>query len=126
MGYRALADLVVVLHFAFVLFTVLGGLFVFRWRWFPWIHLPAAMWGGFVEVTGRVCPLTVLENWLRRAGGGTGYERDFIERYVVPIVYPPGLTREIQLALGAIVVVVNGAIYFTALRHMARIERAGR
>ena len=116
MGYRALADLVVVLHFAFVLFTVLGGLFVFRWRWFPWIHLPAAMWGGFVEVTGRVCPLTVLENWLRRAGGGTGYERDFIERYVVPIVYPPGLTREIQLALGAIVVVVNGAIARPSVR----------
>ncbi|MDO8631537.1 MAG: DUF2784 domain-containing protein [Phycisphaerales bacterium] len=123
MGYRLLADLVVILHLAFLLFTVLGGLLVFRWRCFPWIHLPAAIWGGFVEVTGRVCPLTVLENWLRRAGGGSGYERDFIDRYVVPIVYPPGLTREIQLALGAFLVMVNGAIYVIAWRCRTRVER---
>ena len=116
MGYRLLADLVVVAHFSFILFTLLGGLFVFRWRWCPWIHLPAAIWGGFVEVTGRVCPLTVVENWLRRSGGGSGYEGDFIERYLVPIVYPPGLTRETQLFLAAILVIVNGAIYVTAWR----------
>ena len=122
MGYRLLADLVVILHLAFLLFTVLGGLVVLRWRWFPWIHLPAAIWGGFVEVTGRVCPLTVLENWLRLAGGGPGYERDFIERYVVPIVYPPGLTREIQLALGALLIVVNGAIYMIAWRCRTKVE----
>jgi Protein of Unknown function (DUF2784) len=122
MGYRLLADLVVILHLAFLLFTVLGGLVVLRWRWFPWIHLPAAIWGGFVEVTGRVCPLTVLENWLRRAGGGSGYERDFIDRYVVPIVYPPGLTREIQLALGVLLVVVNGAIYMIAWRCRTKVE----
>ena len=123
MGYWLLADLVVILHLAFLLFTVLGGLLVFRWRWFPWVHLPAAIWGGFVEVTGRVCPLTVLENWLRLAGGGSGYERDFIDRYVVPIVYPPGLTREIQLALGALLVMVNGAIYIMAWRCRTRVER---
>lgn len=120
MGYRLLADFVVILHFGFLLFTVLGGLFVFRWRWFPWIHLPAAIWGGFVEMTGRLCPLTVLENWLRRTGGGSGYERDFIDRYVVPIVYPPGLTREIQVVLGALLVLVNGAIYVMAWRSHRR------
>jgi hypothetical protein len=122
MGYRLLADFVVMLHFGFLLFTVLGGLFVFRWRWFPWIHLPAAVWGGFVEMTGRLCPLTVLENWLRRMGGGSGYERDFIDRYIVPIVYPPGLTREIQVVLGALLVVVNGAIYVTAWRSRRKAE----
>lgn len=120
MGYRLLADFVVILHFGFLLFTVLGGLFVFRWRWFPWIHLPAAIWGGFVEMTGRLCPLTVLENWLRRTGGGSGYERDFIDRYVVPIVYPPGLTREIQVVLGALLVLVNSAIYVMAWRSRRR------
>ena len=126
MGYRLLADLIVILHLAFLLFTVLGGLLVFRWRWFPWIHLPTAIWGGFVEVTGRVCPLTVLENWLRRAGGGYGYERDFIDRYVVPIVYPSGLTREIQLVLAALLVMVNGAIYMMVWRYRRRVEQRGR
>ena len=123
MGYRLLADLVVVLHLAFLLFTVLGGLLVFRWRWFPWLHLPAATWGMFVELSGRVCPLTDLENWLRQAGGGIGDERDFIDRYLMPILYPPGLTRGMQLALGACVLVVNVMIYTTVWRR--RTRRAG-
>ena len=101
MAYRVLADLVVTLHLAFVLFTVLGGLLALRWRWVPWLHLPASAWGGFVEVTGRVCPLTPLENRLRGAAGGSAYEGDFIEHYLVPIVYPPSLTPQIQLALAA-------------------------
>jgi len=111
MSYGLLADLVVTLHLAFVLFTVLGGLLALRWRWIPWLHLPAAAWGGFVEVTGRICPLTPLENWLRNAAGGSTYEGDFIDHYLVPIIYPPTLTRGIQLALGALLVVVNAAIY---------------
>src|SRR5512135_1510455 len=98
MWYRALADLVVTLHLAFVVFTALGGLLALRWRWIPWLHLPAAAWGGFVEATGRVCPLTPLENWLRGAAGGPVYAGDFVEHYLLPIVYPPRLTREIQLA----------------------------
>ena len=126
MGYRLLADLVVILHLGFLLFTVLGGLLVFRWRWFPWIHLPTAIWGGFVEVTGRVCPLTVLENWLRRAGGGYGYERDLIDRCVVPVVSPSRLTREIQLCLAALLVMVNGAIYMMVSRYRRRVEQRGR
>ena len=111
MSYGLLADLVVTLHLAFVLFTVLGGLLAFRWRWVPWLHVPAAAWGGFVEVTGRICPLTPLENWLRNAAEGSRYEGDFIDHYLVPIIYPPTLTRGIQLALGGLLVVVNAAIY---------------
>lgn len=120
MGYGLLADLVVTLHLAFVVFTVLGGVLVLRWRWVSWLHLPAAIWGGFVEVTGRVCPLTPLENWLRGAGGDSAYKGDFIEHYLIPIVYPPSLTREVQLALGALLVVVNGAIYMTVWRRRTR------
>jgi hypothetical protein len=114
--YGSLADLVVVLHLTFVVFTLLGGLLTLRWRWIALIHLPAAAWGGFVEVTGRICPLTPLEQRLRRAAGGSGYEGDFIERYLMPIIYPPSLTREIQLALGALLVLVNVSVYAVVWR----------
>jgi len=120
MSYGLLADLVVTLHLAFVLFTVLGGLLALRWRWIPWLHLPAAAWGGFVELTGRICPLTPLENWLRNAAGGPAYEGDFIEHYLVPIVYPPSLTRDIQLALGGLLLILNGAIYTIVWRRRTR------
>ena len=123
MAYRLLADLVVVLHLAFVLFTVLGGLLAHRWRWVPWVHVPASAWGAFVEITGRVCPLTPLENRLRGAAGGFAYEGDFIEHYLAPIVYPSGLTREIQLALATLLVIVNGAIYTTLWRRRTRVGR---
>jgi hypothetical protein len=109
--YRLLADLVVILHFLFILFVVFGGLLALRWRWLPWIHLPAAAWGGFVELTGRICPLTPLENQLRRAAGNAAYEGDFIEHYLLPVIYPAGLTREIQIALAAMVVLINVVIY---------------
>jgi hypothetical protein len=110
-SHRLLADLVVSIHFAFVLFVLLGGLLAFRWRWVPCLHLPAAVWGVFVELTGRICPLTPLENWLRGAAGQAGYQGDFVEHYVMPALYPEGLTRNIQLVLAAVVVVVNVAIY---------------
>lgn len=116
MIYRLLADLVVTLHFLFIVFVALGGLLALRWRWFPWLHLPAAAWGGFVEVSGRICPLTPLENRLRRAAGGSGYESDFIEHYLFPMIYPAGLTREIQMALAAILVVLNVVIYAVVWR----------
>jgi len=122
MWYRALADLVVTLHLAFVVFTALGGLLALRWRWVPWLHLPAAAWGGFVEVTGRVCPLTPLENWLRGAAGGSVYAGDFVQHYLMPIVYPPTLTREIQLALAAALVVVNILVYAVVWERRARVE----
>lgn len=123
MAYQVLADLVVVLHLAFILFTAFGGLLALRWRWFPWVHLPAAAWGGFVELTGRVCPLTPLENWLRHAAGESTYEGDFIARIVGAIVYPPRLTREFQLALAAVLVVINCVVYLVVWRRRARATR---
>ena len=123
MRYRALADLVVTLHLAFVIFTALGGLLALRWRWVPWVHLPAAAWGGFVEVTGRVCPLTPLENWLRGAAGGSAYEGDFVQHYLMPIVYPPGLNQEIQFALAVVLVIVNIGVYAVVWQRRASVAK---
>jgi len=101
MVYRTLADLVVLVHVAFIVFVLFGGVLALRWRWVPLAHLPAAAWGAAVEFSGWLCPLTPLENALRRAGGGRGYSVDFIERFMVPLVYPAELTRGLQLQLGA-------------------------
>lgn len=111
MLYRIVADLVVILHLAFVVFVLVGGLLVLRWRRLAWLHLPAAVWGAAVEFGGWICPLTPLESSLRMQGGESGYSSDFIEHYVLPLLYPSGLTREVQVALGAVVLVVNLAIY---------------
>ena len=105
------ADLVALTHFAFVLFVVLGGLLVLRWRRVAWVHLPCAVWGALIEFTGCICPLTPLENWLRRRAGGADYSGGFIEHYVMPILYPVGLTRSIQIGLGIAVIVINVALY---------------
>lgn len=112
MLYRLLADLTVVAHLAFVAFVVGGGLLARRRRWVAIPHLLAAAWGVYVEVTpGMVCPLTPLENAFARRAGEAGYEGSFIEHYVVAILYPEGLTREIQWALAVLVVVVNAVVY---------------
>lgn len=111
MPYRFLADLVLGLHFLFVLFVVLGGLLLVRWPRLVWIHLPAAVWGAVIELGGWVCPLTPLENMLRARAGEAGYEGGFIEHYILPVLYPGNLTRGIQLALAAVVIVVNLGIY---------------
>lgn len=111
MLYRILADLVVLAHLGFIGFVVFGGLLALRWRWMPWLHLPAVTWGIFIELTGRICPLTPLENALRRAGGLAEYSQSFIERYVVPVVYPAELTRELQLTMGLALIGLNALIY---------------
>lgn len=111
MGYRAAADLVVLVHVAFVAFVVLGGVLVFRWPRARWVHLPAALWGVLIEWTGGVCPLTPLEIALRRRGGEAGYAGGFVEHYVLPVLYPNELTRPVQVALGAGVVLANVVIY---------------
>jgi hypothetical protein len=111
MVYNLLADLVVLVHFLFVLFSLLGALLVIRWRKIMWLHLPAALWAAGVEFSGKICPLTPLENWLRVRGGGAGYAGDFIGQYLLWLVYPSGLTRRVQIILGAIVVAVNIGIY---------------
>ncbi len=122
MLYRALADLVALTHLAFIIFALLGGLLALRWRWVPWVHLPAAVWGAAVEFFGWFCPLTPLENSLRRASGAAGYSGGFIERYLMPILYPAELTREFQLFLACVLVVVNLAVYL-AVRRRLRNER---
>lgn len=111
MPYRLLADLVVVAHLLFVLFVVAGGLLVLRWPRLAWLHVPAAIWGALIEFAGWICPLTPLENRLRRLGGEVGYEGGFVEEYLLAILYPSGLTRTHQLVLGALVLVLNLVIY---------------
>jgi len=111
MVYRLAADVVLVVHLVFVVFVVGGGLLVFRWPRMAWLHLPAAGWGASVELGGLICPLTALESSLRIAAGDAGYQGGFVERYLLPVLYPPGLTQETQLLLGGLVVAVNGVVY---------------
>ena len=109
--YRTLADIVLVVHGAFVAFVVLGGLLVLRWPRLAWVHIPAAVWGALIEFAGWICPLTPLENWLRMRAGEAGYSEGFVEHYILPVLYPAGLTRNTQFVLGALVLVVNAAVY---------------
>jgi len=111
MFFRLAADAVLLLHLAFVAFVVLGAALAMRWRWVIGVHLPAAAWGFFVEVTGRICPLTYAENALRAKAGQSGYEESFIEHYLLPVIYPAGLTREIQFGLAGAVVAINIVLY---------------
>ncbi|MFQ5848534.1 MAG: DUF2784 domain-containing protein [Candidatus Methylomirabilales bacterium] len=120
MLYGVLADVVVVAHLAFVLFAVLGGFLVLRWKRCMWIHLPAVLWAALIEFSGWVCPLTPLENWLRERAGMMGYRSGFVEHYILPVLYPPLLTYHAQIALGLFVLGVNLAIYGWVLRHPAR------
>lgn len=123
MIYRLLADGVLVLHGLFIAFVVVGGFLVLRWPWLVWAHLPCAVWGALIEFAGWICPLTPLEVSLRRAGGEAGYAGGFIERYLVPLIYPGELTRELQIGLGAAVVLLNVVAYGLVLR--ARRRAAG-
>ena len=111
-----LADLVLVVHLAFVLFVIIGGLLVIRRPKLAWLHLPAAVWGSWIEFSGRICPLTPLENHFRKLGGQAGYEGGFIEHYVTAIIYPQGLTRAVQIVLGLVVVGINVLAYSVILR----------
>lgn len=105
------ADAVVVVHLLFILFVVLGGLLVWRWREVVWLHVPAALWGVLVELMRWPCPLTPLEHSLRAAAGQAGYSGGFVEHYLLPIIYPAGLTPQIQIGLGLFVLLLNGLIY---------------
>lgn len=111
MGYRLLADLTVVAHTAFVLFVVGGALLVAKWPRLLPVHLVCVVWGAYTEFTGTVCPLTPLENHFRRLAGESGYAGGFIEHYVIPVIYPAGLTPGLQLALGVLAVAVNVVAY---------------
>ena len=120
MIFRFLADATVVLHLGFVLFVVLGGLIVARWRHVAWLHLPAAGWGAWIEFAGWVCPLTPIENWLREQGGGTAYSSSFIEHYLLPVLYPESLFRELQWVLGGAVLLINAVVYILVFRRDIR------
>lgn len=123
MAARIAADAVLVLHLAFILFALLGAALAFVWRWMPWLHLPAAAWAVFVEATGRICPLTALEDRFRIAAGETGQGSSFVERMLLDVIYPDGLTREVQWVLAAIVLAVNALIY-GVLVGGARVRRS--
>jgi len=115
-----LADLVVVVHLAFVAFAVGGGLAVARRPRLAWLHLPALAWAAAVMAFGWTCPLTPLEKRLRALAGETPYEGGFVQRYLEPVLYPPGLTRSHQVTLAAALVALNGALYARALRRRRR------
>ena len=118
MRYVLFADLVLVLHATFILFVVFGGLLVFWRRSLIWLHIPAALWGILIELQGWVCPLTYLENDLRAAAGSSGYTGGFINHYLVPLIYPSGLTLEMQVMLGLAVLFVNVVIYILVWRNL--------
>ena len=126
MAYRFLADLLVALHLAFALFVVLGGVIVLWRRRLAFLHLPVAIWGVFIELSGWVCPLTPLEVRLRILGGQAGYRGGFVEHYLLPVLYPSGLTREQQVGLGLLVCVLNLGVYGLVIWRMRRErDRAG-
>jgi hypothetical protein len=120
MSSGLLADVLVVVHFGFVVFVVLGGLLVLRWPAVVWLHLPAAVWGAWIEIAGWICPLTPLENRLRVEAGESGYQTSFVEQYILPVLYPAGLTREVQWTLAAVVIAINAAIYLLVWRRHRR------
>ncbi len=120
MSYGLLADLIVLLHLAFVVFVVAGGLLVWHRPRIAWLHVPAALWGTIVEWAGWICPLTPVELSLRSRGGETGYEGDFVARYLLPVLYPGALTREVQIVLSVAVVAINAAVYRAVFRRHMR------
>ena len=109
---RLLADGIFLLHLGFIIFVMLGGALLLRWPRIIWLHVPAVLWGIGIELSGKVCPLTPWENHFRRLAGDAGYPGGFVEHYLLPIVYPSGLTPAVQYFLAAIVLVVNAFFYF--------------
>ncbi len=125
MSWALLADAVVLVHLLFLVFVVLGGVAALRWPRVAWLHLHAAAWGVWIELSGGICPLTPLENRFRAAAGQAGYAGGFIDHYLVPILYPPGLTRGHQIVLGVGVLALNLTVYAVLLRRRA-VARRGR
>lgn len=122
MVYRMLADLVLLLHLGFILFVAAGALLVLRWPRLVFVHLPCAVWGVYTALTGTICPLTPLENHLRRLGGQAGYEGGFIQHYVEKLVYPPGITAGQLALLGGLALAVNIGAYGLIWRRHRRTD----
>lgn len=122
MTFHRLADIVLVVHFAFLAFVVAGGALVLRWPNVAWVHVPAVIWGALIEFYGWICPLTPLENDLRHRAGESGYAGGFIAHYVTRVLYPEGLTRGIQIVLGVLVLALNGVFYAMMLARAWRTQ----
>ncbi len=120
MWFIVAADCVLLLHFAFVSFVIVGGMLALRWRRLARVHVPVAVYGAVIEFVGFICPLTPLENWLRMRGGEAGYSGGFIAHYITAVIYPEGLTRHVQYLLGAAVLVLNGVVYTVWVRRGRR------
>lgn len=116
MVYHVLANATALVHLAFILFVLFGGLVVLKWPHAMWLHIPAAIWGVLIEFAGWYCPLTRWENHFLREAGRAGYSDGFVAHYIFPLIYPAGLTRGIEIALGAIVLIVNAGIYVKVFR----------
>ncbi|HEX2060440.1 MAG TPA: DUF2784 domain-containing protein [Thermoanaerobaculia bacterium] len=116
MTYSIAATAIALLHLAFILFVLLGGLLVLRWPKLAWVHVPAAVWGVLIEFFGWWCPLTKWENHLLRAAGRAGYDTGFVAHYIMPIIYPPGLTRGMEIAIGVVVLIINASVYVKVFR----------
>lgn len=119
--FAILAGLVVLLHLAFVAFAASGALLALRWRWVPWLHIPAVAWAAYIEFSGGVCPLTPFENDLRARAGLDYYSGDFVARYLFPVLYPDGLTRSAQTMVGASLLLVNLVLYAWLLRRHRQV-----
>ena len=126
MLWRALADLLVVIHLSFVGFVIFGGFLAWRWPRAVLAHVPCLAWGVWVEVSGQICPLTPLENHWRHLAGQAGYHGGFLHHYVLPILYPPGLTRPNQWLLAGLLLAINAAAYWKILARRKKSEAAGR
>lgn len=124
--YQFLADMVLLVHFVFIVYALAGGLLQLRWPRLVWLHVPAMMWAVLVELTAWVCPLTPLENYFRALAGGNVYQGDFIGRYLPLLLYPAELTPAIQLFLAGVVIVVNVIIYISLIRVRKRKYPEGR
>lgn len=122
--YQLLADIVLLAHSAFIVFVLLGGLLLLRWPRLVWLHIPAVIWVVFVELTGWLCPLTPLENYFRALAGGSVYQGSFIDRYLLPLVYPAGLTPFVQLLLAGVVIAFNLIVYSAIIRLRKRTRQA--
>ena len=121
-----LADAILILHLCFILFVTAGGFLVLHWPRLAWLHLPCLAWAVMITFTARICPLTPLEISLRQAAGEPGYSGDFIDRYLMPVIYPPGLTRELQIGLGLSLLLLNGILYTLYWRRRRKAARPDR
>ncbi len=120
MTARLAADALLIAHLGFIVFVVAGGLLAIRHRGWAIVHIPAAAWGAFAELTGTLCPLTPWENALRQEAGGAGYTGSFIEHYLIPLLYPGALTARMQIVLGLAVIALNALVYAVAWRRWQR------